>query len=181
MTLDQLHRARDIGAFALSAVLIAAAGWSAGRYSAPAEVETRTEYRSEVRTKTVEVVKWRTARAVDTRTTTTPVLLPAPDGGVVLATRTETTTAERDTASGGTETRTEVSSSSSGETSQRVTQQAAWRVGAQVGASLHAPALPITGSLVLGASLERRIVGGVSAGVWANTVGAAGASLSLEF
>ena len=50
-----------------------------------------------------------------------------------------------------------------------------------VGASLREPLVPIAGPLVLGASVERRIVGGLSAGAWLNTVGAAGASVSLEF
>ena len=50
-----------------------------------------------------------------------------------------------------------------------------------VGASLREPLLPVAGPLVLGASLERRIVGGLSAGAWLNTVGAAGASLSVEW
>jgi hypothetical protein len=56
-----------------------------------------------------------------------------------------------------------------------------WRVGVLVGTSLREPLVPIAGPLVLGASLERRIVGGLSAGAWANTSGAAGASLSMEF
>lgn len=56
-----------------------------------------------------------------------------------------------------------------------------WRVSAQVGASLQAPAVPIAGLLVIGAQVERRIAGGVSAGVWGNTAGAAGVSVSVEF
>lgn len=56
-----------------------------------------------------------------------------------------------------------------------------WRVGVLVGASLKEPLVPIAGPLVLGASVERRIVGGVSAGAWVNTAGAAGASVSVEF
>lgn len=56
-----------------------------------------------------------------------------------------------------------------------------WRVGVLAGASLQAPAVPLAGPLVLGVQLERRITGGLSAGAWANTSGAAGAIVSLEF
>jgi hypothetical protein len=180
MTDEQKRRARELLAFAASALVIAATGYSAGRFSAPREVDTRTEYRTEYRTQTVEVVKWKTARALDTRTTTTPVLLSTPDGGVLVASKTTTETRERDAASGSTEASTDTHGATSGETSKKVTQQPDWRVGVQVGAGLK-PAVVITGPLVLGASVERRIIGGVSVGVWANTVGAAGASVSLEF
>lgn len=181
MTDDQKRRAREVALFALSAVLIAAAGFSAGRFSAPAEVEERVEYRTEWKEKRVEVVRWRTARAVDTRTTTTPVLLTVPDGGVVLATATTTETRERETATARLETAIDSSGNTTGGTSRKVTQQVDWRLGVQVGASVRDPLLPIAGPLVLGASLERRLAGGISAGAWLNTSGAAGASLSLEF
>ncbi len=175
------QRVRELAIFIVAAVLIAVAGFSAGRFSAPVEVEERVEYRTEWREKRVEVVKWKSARAVDTKTTTTPMLLSVPDGGVVLATATTTETREREASAGGTETHTDATRSSSGETSRKVTQQPDWRLGVQVGASLRDPLLPIAGPLVLGASLERRLFGGVSAGAWLNTSGAAGASLSLEF
>lgn len=175
------QRVRELALFSVAAVLIAVAGFSAGRFSAPREVEERVEYRTEWREKRVEVVKWRTARAVDTKTVTTPVLLPVPDGGVLLAIATTTETRERETTGGGTATTTDSSGASAGSTARKVTQQPDWRLGVQVGASLRDPLLPIAGPLVLGASLERRLVGGVSAGAWLTTAGAAGASLSLEF
>lgn len=170
-------------AFALSLVLVALAGFSAGRFSAPAQVEERVEYRTEWRTRTVEVVKWKTARAVDTRTTTTPVLLPAPDGGVVLATTTTTETRERVTAAGSSDATTSSAGDSRGEATSKTTTQPQWRVGATVGASFtgEQPALPLAGPLVIGVQVERRIVGGVNAGVWVNSVGAGGVSVSLDF
>lgn len=160
---------------------VAAAAFSVGRFTAPVQVEERVEYRTEWREKKVEVVKWRTARAVDTRTTTTPVLLQVPDGGVVLASSTTTESRERETGSGGVETKTDASSATAGQTQRVTTVRPDWRVGVLAGASLREPAVVLTGPLVIGASVERRIAGGLSLGVWANTVGAAGASLSMEF
>lgn len=166
----EVHRALQTAAACLVVALVA---FAAGRFSAPLEVETRTEYRTEWRTR--EVVKWRGAR--DTKTTITPVLLPVPDGGVVLATATVTDTRER---VDGTAT-TDTSGANAGSSTRTVTLRPDWRVGVQAGASLVAPAVPLTGPLVIGVSVERRVVGGVSAGLWANTVGAAGASISVEF
>lgn len=168
---------RRVAFTAASCVLVAIAAFSAGRFSAPVEIDERVEYRTEWRTR--EVTRWRTARAVDTKTTSTPVLLPVPDGGVVLATATTTETREREHADG--TATTDTSGNTAGSSTRTVTLRPDWRVGVQAGASLVAPAVPLTGPLVIGVSVERRIVGGVSAGLWANTVGAAGASLSVEF
>jgi hypothetical protein len=157
-------------------VLTAVGAFSAGRFSAPQQVQTRIEYRDlsvEDLTRGLSFVKT-VNRTVYRNVTTT-----ATDAGVITVDRTiehegtdekrdENTVAHRATENVGTETRT-------------VTLRPDWRISAQVGASMHAPALPITGPLVLGVSVERRIVGGVSAGLWANTVGAGGASLSVEF
>ena len=180
MTPEQARRAREIGLFALALVLVAIAGYGAGRFSAPVEVETREVWHVEWREKKVETVKKRTARAVDTRTTTTPVLIATPDGGVILATTTLTETRRRDETDLRSSSATDTISLTEGETSRKVTQLPGWRVGLQAGASLRDPLLPLAGPLVLGVAVERRIVGGVSLGAWANTVGAAGASVSLE-
>ncbi len=61
------------------------------------------------------------------------------------------------------------------------TSQSKWRVGVLVGASLTAPAIPITGPLVLGAHGEMRVFGGLWVGGWGITSGAAGLSASGEF
>lgn len=161
-------------------LVLVALAFSAGRYSAPAEIEQRVEYRTEWKTKTVEVVKWKTARTVDTRTTTTPVVLTV-DGGTVVAAATVTEVRERENSSGGSSVAAATDTSSAGKTESRTTALPDWRIGVQVGASLPAPALPITGPLVIGAQVERRILGGVSAGVWGNTVGAGGVAVSVEF
>lgn len=67
------------------------------------------------------------------------------------------------------------------ETVKTVTLRPNWRVSALVGASWRAPLLPIAGPLVLGVAAEYRIVGGLSAGLWVNTGGVAGVSVSFEF
>lgn len=56
-----------------------------------------------------------------------------------------------------------------------------WRFGVLVGAQGPAPWLTVAGPLVLGVHAERRIVGGLSLGLWATTGGAGGGSVSLEF
>lgn len=64
---------------------------------------------------------------------------------------------------------------------QTVTLRPNWRVGLQVGASWPKPLLTIAGPLVLGLSVDYRIVGGLTAGLWVNTYGAAGVGLAFEF
>lgn len=181
LTDDQKRRAREVGLFGLSLVLVALGAFSAGRFSAPREVEERVEYRTEWKTKTVEVVKWRAARAVDTKTVTTPVLLPTPDGGAVLAASTTTESRTRESSGGAADSTSSTQGGEQQQLQRKVTQQPDWRLGAQVGASLRDPLLPLAGPLVVGVSVERRIAGGISAGVWGSTAGAAGLSISAEF
>jgi hypothetical protein len=56
-----------------------------------------------------------------------------------------------------------------------------WTVTALGGMAIVEPAVPIFGNVVVGASVERRIVGPVSAGVWVNSVGAGGVSVSVRW
>lgn len=165
-------------AIAAGVVLLVAAGsFSAGRFTAPVKTETRVEWRDIT---TEDLTRGLTFTKTVNRTVYRNVVTTVtPDAGTVVVDtsvehegtdehRTDEVTAKRTT-------------EHAGERVETVTLRPDWRVGLQVGASLREPALPITGPLVLGATVERRIVGGVSAGVWANTVGAAGASVSLEF
>lgn len=64
---------------------------------------------------------------------------------------------------------------------QTVTLRPSWRVGLTVGASWPKPLLAFAGPLVVGLQVDYRIVGGLTAGLWLNTFGAAGVGLSLEF
>lgn len=157
-------------------VALLAGAFSAGAFLKPAKVETRIEFRDltvEDLTrgftfaKTVEVTRWR-------KVTTTPT----PAGAVIVdesGSHEGSTVAAAETV---TDKRTDEHSGSSVQT---VTARPDWRVGVLVGASLVKPQLPITGPLVLGVQVERRIIGGVSLGAWVNTVGAAGGVVSLEF
>lgn len=65
---------------------------------------------------------------------------------------------------------------------QRPAPAPAWRVSLQVGAAVgREPALQLSGPLVLGASVERRLAGPFSIGAWGSTAGAGGLSVSGEF
>lgn len=162
--------------FVLVALVAGGLGLAAGRFTAPEKVTERIEFRSlaveditrgYTFARTVEVTRWR-----NVVTTTT-------DAGTVV---TDWTIEREGTATTAAATEQLHHTESTERVQEKtVTLRPDWRIGAQVGASLHAPALVITGPLVLGVTVERRIIGGVSAGLWANTVGAAGASLSVEF
>lgn len=163
-------------AIALGAVLALVGAFSVGRFTAPREVETRVEWRD---LSTQELTKGMNFTRVVTRVVRRDVVTTITDAGTTITDRSieregddtaarETETAKRTDSSEGVQVRT-------------VTVQPAWRVALQAGASLREPAIPLTGPLVLGVQVEHRIAGGVSAGVWANTVGAAGVSLSAEF
>lgn len=165
--------ARQWVAGLVSLVVIIALSFSAGRYTAPERVQE------------VEVVKWKDraeeksakkkAKVVDRIVYVDRVVTA--EGEVREKRTTRTRTDARETV----DVAKTVESSGSSTISSTTTLRPDWRVGVLVGASLREPLVPVAGPLVLGASVERRIVGGLSAGAWVNTVGAAGASVSLEF
>lgn len=168
---------------ALAGVLLLVLGFSAGRFSAPLQVETRDVERVVYRDLTVEdLTKGMTFAKTVQKTVYRNVVTTITDAGTVIADNSiEHEGAEESSSS------TETKRTTEEHAGQRETEKTSvttlrpdWRVGVQIGAALK-PALVITGPLVLGASVERRIVGGVSAGLWGNTVGAGGASVSLEF
>jgi hypothetical protein len=164
---------------ALAALVVAA--WSAGRFSAPRETLTeiaeRTVYRDRVVEHRVEV---QTAARVETRVVYRD-RVTTPDGTVTEHEVERTAAAE--------EHHGEVQTARSAVTEAtvahhevtRVTLQPDWRIGVTAGAALVHPALSLYGPVVVGLEVDRRIVGGVSAGVWASSVGAAGVALAVEF
>lgn len=168
--------AREWAGGLIALVSLVALSFSAGAFLKPAKVETRVEFRDltvEDLTrgftfaKTVEVTRWRNVvtTITDAGTTITDRTIER-EGGTVAAAETEQVK------------RTEDRRGSSVQTS---TARPDWRIGVLVGASMVKPQLEITGPLVVGVQVERRILGGVSLGAWANTVGAAGGVVSLEF
>lgn len=175
-----LERLKSSWPWALALLFTAVGAFSAGRFSAPEQVREVERWKTLDLT-TEDVTKGMTfAKTVD-RTVWRNVVTTTTDAGTVVVDR----SVEHE---GSTTNSTETSSSRTSEEhagelarEKTTTLQADWRIGVQVGASLVAPKLPITGPLVIGASIERRIIGGVSAGLWANTVGAGGASVSVEF
>ena len=173
---------------ALSLVLVAlvflAIGLAAGRFIAPAVVETRDVERVVYRDLAVEdITKGYTfARTVE-RTVWRNVTTTVTDAGTTTV---DLTTEHEGEAESGTVTeqlhRVEIVEVERERVVEKtVTLRPDWRVGALVGASWNAPLVPIAGPLVLGVQVDRRIVGGLSAGLWVNTVGAAGGVISLEF
>lgn len=141
------------------------AAFSAGRFSAPLQVEERVEYRTELRTVTVQ------AKARERVVYREKVTLP--DG-----TTTEKTSSRELLK---VDTTAKADSTSTGLTAKTTTLRPDWRIGVLAGATWKEPALTIAGPLVLGVQVERRIIGGVSVGAWGSTQGAAGASVSVEF
>jgi hypothetical protein len=68
------------------------------------------------------------------------------------------------------------------ETAKVTTSRPDWRIGVQLGATWKEPALKLGDTpLVVGGSIERRIIGPFSVGAWGSTQGAAGLSVSGEF
>lgn len=160
----------------LLALVLLALAFSAGRFTAPVQVSERVEYktlaveditRGFTFAKRVEVIRWRNVVTQITDAGTTITDSSGEHEGA-LTSGTGAETAKR-------------SEAAEGSTVKTVTLRPEWRISGQVGASLVTPALPITGPLVVGVSVERRIIGGVSAGLWGNTVGAGGIVVSGEF
>lgn len=154
---------------AAACVAVAAVAFAAGRFSAPLEVEERESVRVVYRDRVV-TVKGKTETRVVYRDR-----VITPDG----------TTREQELERTATREDLERTATREGErervVEKVVTVRPDWRVGVLAGASVRDPLVTLSGPLVLGVQVDRRIAGGVSAGVWVNTVGAGGLSLSLEF
>lgn len=161
---------------ALAALMVACAGagFATGRLNALESVQERVVVVARASTKKAVATK----RATTTRTVSRPVLLQVPDGGVLLAAETVTETRDRESSSS-----TEEHHSERRDEASRVTvSRPDWRVGVLVGATWKEPALRLGDTpLVLGATVERRIIGPFSMGAWGTTQGAAGLSLAGEF
>lgn len=156
---------------------VGAGAFAAGRFAAPMKVETREVERVVFKDRVVEKVVTVTLAAKTKIVWRDRVV--APDGTTTTR-EVEKTDTREDT------TRTDDRVATSEGTTEReavtiTTNRPGWRVGALVGLSLREPLLPIAGPLILGLSAERRLIGGLWAGLWIQTGGSAGLSLSLEF
>ena len=158
-------------------VLALGAAAAAARWFDPPVI---TETNVDVRVVKREVVRWKTAKAVDTYTRRTPVLLAGPDGGVVIASIEEHSTRDRSTAEGTSNT------DSSSETKTQTTTTPArsrYRVSLGVGAAWNEPSLKLgTTPVVLTGSAGARL-GDLPLFLegWVNTGGSAGVGVSGEF
>lgn len=161
--------------------LVGAGAFSAGRFSAPREVETRDVERVVYRDRVVEKVVTVEVKAKAETKIVYRDRVVTKEGEVRerIVERTDTKE-DTHTDTAGDKTTTKVGSTER-EATKVVTLQPTWRVSLLAGASLAQPLVPLAGPLVLGAEVDYRIAGGVSAGVWINTVGAAGLGVSLEF
>lgn len=152
---EQRRRELLLLAFGLAVGVL---GFSAGRFSAPLQVETRVEYSDVSQRK--EKTKKKTARAVDTITTITPFAIATPDGGVVIASKTVTETREREATKESTD--LDAMRETLTRSSTTTTNRPDWRAGVLLGGRFSGgPAGVVAGGIV-----ERRIVGGVSAAAW---------------
>jgi hypothetical protein len=188
-------RARGIAAGVVLALLVLA--YLAGRRSAPAKVVTRDVVRVEVQTR--DVVHTQVVHDVQTvhdtatqvRTVTVTRWAKAPDGSPVV-----TQEVHQEAAATSTTERQDVKSSDQQHEhdARQVAQETRivtvtaerpqWSVTALAGASLGSPPRLVPGlpaPLIAGVVLERRILGPVSAGLWATSGGAGGVSVRLEW
>lgn len=169
--------ARQWAAGITALLVLLALAFSAGRFSAPERVDVREVEKVLWKDRIVEKVVTKKAKAVDRVVYVDRVVMP--NGEIREKTSTRTITDARELVNTDKASESEGKADSSKATV--TTDRPDWRVGVLVGASIRDPLLPLAGPLVIGASVERRIIGGVSAGAWVNTGGSAGAAVSVEF
>lgn len=168
-------------AIALGALISIAGAFSAGRFSAPLEVQTKEVEKLVYQDRVVEkVVTVEVKARAETKIVYRDRIVTKE--GTVTEHIVERTDTKEDTKANSTAESTStvaVETSVIKERTEILRPQ--WRVGVLAGASLSKPFVPVAGPLVLGLQVDLRIVGGLSLGVWVNTVGAAGGAVSLEF
>lgn len=166
---------------ALAAVLALVGAFSAGRFSAPLQVQTIDTVSVKFQDRIVETVKTvEVAAEAKTRIVYRNVEVK-PDGTTI-----DRSVEKTDTKIDTTKTDDGVKVSDRAATTETVRQttvtlRPSWRVGLTVGASWPKPLLAFAGPLVVGLQVDYRIFGGLTAGLWINTFGAAGVGLSFEF
>jgi len=184
MTPEQRTNLKRSFTIVLAALVAFGVGLAAGRFLAPAQVETREVERWQTLdlkaeditrgmtfAREVKVTRWRdvTTTITDAGTTITDRTIEhegsAENGGVTeRLQRVEVVEVERERI-----------------VEKTVTVRPRFRASLLAGASLREPWLVLSGPLVFGAQFDVRLFGGLSLGLWLNTFGAAGGALSLEF
>lgn len=165
----------------IAAGLLAVLGgvFAAGRYSAP-KPDVRVTEHVVYQDRVVEKVVTVTAKA-DTKTVVVyRDRTVKPDGTVHEQSEERTVDAATETA----HTDDAKAETSQTDTQRTITITAAkpqWRVSLLAGASLRSPLLPVYGPLVLGVEVNRRLLGPLWVGLWAQTGGSGGISLGIEF
>ena len=176
-----MSRERATAIAAAVAILLSVGAFVAGRFSAPLKVETRDVERVVFKDRVVEkVVTVERAAKVETRIVYRDRVTTR--DGTVTEREIERTASKEDAAKLVDSSRVEVRVVEKLVTKTVVTTlRPDWRVAVHAGASLRPPILTIAGPMVLGVEIDRRIAGGLSAGLWVNTSGAVGAAVSFEF
>ncbi len=166
---------------ALGVVLALVGAFVGGRFSAPLKVQTRDVEHVVYKDKIVEKIVTVEVKAKAETKVVYRDRIVTKDGTVTEHEVEKTATKEDTTASEN----VDVTSTHVGETvvthETTTTLRPDWRVSLLAGGSIQKPLITLTGPLVLGLEVDRRIVGGLSAGVWLNTYGAAGLAVSFEF
>lgn len=142
----------DYAKIAIGILIAAGLGYAFGRYAQPARVEIKRE----VEVKEKEVIKHDTV--------TVEKEIKHPDGTIEKETRTEDKTVE-----------SKKSDTKEKESKVVVSEKPQWKAGALAGYDLNQL------KPVYGGEVERRILGPIFVGVWANTQSTVGAKLSIEF
>lgn len=166
---------------AVGVVLALVGAFVGGRFSAPLKVETRDVARVVYQDKIVEkVVTVEVKAKAETKIVYRDRVVTR--DGTVTEHEVEKTDTKEDDKKSTDDGKTEVAT---GETQHEhtviTTLRPNWRVGITAGASLRAPLVTLAGPLVIGVQVDRRLIGGLSTGVWANSYGAAGLGVSFEF
>lgn len=158
-----------------------AGAFSAGRFSAPMKVETKEVEKVVYKDRVVEKVVTVTVQAKAETKVVYIDRVVTKEGTVTEHIVEKTVDREKDTTKEATKEVATRDDTVEHSTTTVTTLRPDWRVAVLGGATFGTPALKIAGPLVLGAEVDRRIIGGVSVGLWANTAGAGGVSLSMEF
>lgn len=154
----------------LGCLLALVGAFGAGRYSRPARVEIQT----------VETVKTVTVRTVvvqrETATKWRTVTVTAPDGSSTKTETGETVTKERSDENANSSENKEAASRSVTTTSDKK-----WRLSALAGVVIPTPQNNFASPApTYGAQAEYRLLGPIWIGVWGQTFGAIGASVSID-